>query len=152
MILGILAGVDFFETDYPLDLASKNQALILNTRSEADYSHSLNQLKSQVSSTLSQDHELMLAVECESRTPNLIDVSKEDSFVNTRFNSSPLQPGCQCYCCQNYTVAYLFHLFDVSEMNANILLAIHNAHVFDQLFVALQESKSTEYLAWLLLT
>jgi hypothetical protein len=30
VILGILAGVDFFETDYPLDLASKNMALILN--------------------------------------------------------------------------------------------------------------------------
>ena len=30
LILGLLAGIDFFETDYPLDLASKNQALLLD--------------------------------------------------------------------------------------------------------------------------
>lgn len=30
VILGVLAGIDFFETDYPLDLAAKNKALILD--------------------------------------------------------------------------------------------------------------------------
>jgi hypothetical protein len=34
IIVGLLAGVDLFETDYPLDLASKNQALILQSQSE----------------------------------------------------------------------------------------------------------------------
>lgn len=40
---------------------------------------------------------------------------------------------------------------EVHEMNFNILLAIHNSHVFDQMFVALQRDRSVEYIAWLLL-
>ena len=43
----------------------------------------------------------------------------------------PLLEGCECYTCQNYTRSYIFHLFDVKEMNANILLAIHNSWVYD---------------------
>lgn len=39
VILGILAGVDFFETDYPLDLASKHQALLLDSNWPATGEH-----------------------------------------------------------------------------------------------------------------
>lgn len=46
VVLGVLAGVDFFETDYPLDLASKNQALILDARCDSVSSDSLSHLKS----------------------------------------------------------------------------------------------------------
>jgi hypothetical protein len=31
VIVGTLAGIDFFETDYALDLASSNIALLLNS-------------------------------------------------------------------------------------------------------------------------
>lgn len=34
ILVGLLAGVELFETDYPLDLASKNQALILHSESK----------------------------------------------------------------------------------------------------------------------
>ena len=79
----------------------------------------------------------MLAVECESKAPNTIDISKESEGI--RMSTQALQPGCECYCCKNYTKGYLFHLFEVREMNANVLLAIHNSYVFDQLFVQLSE-------------
>jgi queuine tRNA-ribosyltransferase len=41
---------------------------------------------------------------------------------------TPVEPGCQCYTCQNYTRAYLRHLFKAGEMLGPRLLTIHNLH------------------------
>ena len=41
---------------------------------------------------------------------------------------SPLDPECTCYTCQNYSRAYLRHLFSVGEMLGFTLLSIHNIH------------------------
>lgn len=128
VILGVLAGIDFFETDYPLDLASKGKALILDPRWPKQSSEPLLNFKSKVVSGLAQNEALMLAVACENRIPKTVDILSQPE---NRFSSEPLQRGCGCYCCKNYTRAYLYHLFDVNEMNANILLAIHNAYTFD---------------------
>lgn len=39
---------------------------------------------------------------------------------------SPLDEKCNCYCCRNYTKAYLRHLFKANEMLGMRLLSIHN--------------------------
>lgn len=39
---------------------------------------------------------------------------------------TPLDPKCDCYCCKNYTKAYLRHLVKANEMLASRLLSIHN--------------------------
>ncbi len=39
---------------------------------------------------------------------------------------TPLDDECDCYCCRNYTKAYLRHLVNVNEMLAGTLLSIHN--------------------------
>lgn len=39
---------------------------------------------------------------------------------------TPLMPECDCYTCQNYTAAYLHHLFKAGEMLASTLATIHN--------------------------
>jgi queuine tRNA-ribosyltransferase len=41
---------------------------------------------------------------------------------------SPLIEGCGCYVCQNYTRAYLQHLFKAKEILGLTLLSIHNEH------------------------
>lgn len=38
----------------------------------------------------------------------------------------PLDEGCDCYTCQNYTRAYVHHLFRAKEMLASTLATIHN--------------------------
>ena len=38
----------------------------------------------------------------------------------------PLDPECDCYCCKNYTKAYLRHLINVNEMYGAMLLSLHN--------------------------
>lgn len=40
----------------------------------------------------------------------------------------PIEDGCTCYTCQNYTVAYLCHLFKASELTAFALATVHNIH------------------------
>jgi queuine tRNA-ribosyltransferase len=45
----------------------------------------------------------------------------------------PLEPGCTCSVCQNYTRAYVHHLFKAHEMTAYTLATIHNLHFMMQL-------------------
>ncbi|MBP1325585.1 queuine tRNA-ribosyltransferase [Leucobacter exalbidus] len=41
-------------------------------------------------------------------------------------NFGPLDPVCDCFTCENYTGAYLHHLFKAKEMLASTLATIHN--------------------------
>lgn len=41
---------------------------------------------------------------------------------------SPIDKDCTCYTCQNFTKAYIQHLFRAKEMLASTLLTIHNLH------------------------
>ena len=43
---------------------------------------------------------------------------------------SPLDPNCHCYTCQNFTRAYLRHLYIVNEILAHRLHTIHNLHFY----------------------
>lgn len=50
------------------------------------------------------------------------------NLVTARYRRdfSPLAPDCDCYTCQNYTRAYLHHLFKAKEMVSCTLATIHN--------------------------
>ena len=39
---------------------------------------------------------------------------------------TPLDVECDCYCCKNYTKAYLRHMINVGEMTGGMLLSLHN--------------------------
>ncbi len=43
-----------------------------------------------------------------------------------RRDSAPLESGCPCYTCANFTRAYLHHLFAADEMLGPTLLSLHN--------------------------
>jgi queuine tRNA-ribosyltransferase len=43
-----------------------------------------------------------------------------------RRDSAPVQSDCDCYCCANFSRAYLHHLFAADEMLGPTLLSIHN--------------------------
>ena len=40
----------------------------------------------------------------------------------------PIEEGCQCYTCRNYTRAYIRHLFKAEELLAYRLVSIHNLY------------------------
>ncbi|MEN9524588.1 MAG: hypothetical protein RL536_657 [Candidatus Parcubacteria bacterium] len=52
------------------------------------------------------------------------------NLLNAQFISdfTPIESGCACYTCQNYTKAYLAHLFRAKEMLAATLTSIHNLY------------------------
>ena len=41
---------------------------------------------------------------------------------------TPLDPNCDCYCCKNYTRAYIRHLVKANEILAARLITTHNLH------------------------
>lgn len=45
---------------------------------------------------------------------------------NNRDNLNPIDPMCNCWTCQNYSCAYLHHLFKAKELTAYTLATIHN--------------------------
>ncbi len=53
---------------------------------------------------------------------------------------TPLDPECDCYCCKNYTKAYLRHLVNVGEMAGAMLLSLHNIAYLHRLMRGLRES------------
>jgi queuine tRNA-ribosyltransferase len=40
----------------------------------------------------------------------------------------PVEEGCTCYCCQNFSRAYIRHLLSAGEILGVRLLTIHNIH------------------------
>jgi queuine tRNA-ribosyltransferase len=58
----------------------------------------------------------------------------------------PIEDDCTCYTCQNYTRAYICHLFRSKEMLASTLATIHNQHFIVGLVDQIRESiKSGEF-------
>ena len=44
------------------------------------------------------------------------------------FDQGPVEEGCGCYCCRNFTRSYIRHLLNCGEMLGLRLLTIHNLH------------------------
>ncbi len=59
-----------------------------------------------------------------------------------------MAPGCDCYTCKYYTRAYIYHMLEVKEMNANILLAIHNMRQYDFLFEMIRENLGKNFIGF----
>ena len=75
-----------------------------------------------------------------------IDVSNIDEIYNRLKNAkykedfTPLDSECDCYCCKNYTKAYLRHLINVNEMYGAMLLSLHNITFLHKLMKGLRNS------------
>lgn len=53
---------------------------------------------------------------------------------------SPLDPNCSCYTCQNYSRAYLRHLFMTGEFLGSRLNTLHNLHYYFKLMAGARKS------------
>ena len=70
------------------------------------------------------------------------------SITNSRYKEDlrPLDSDCQCYTCQNFTRAYLRHLYLAKEMLAPILGTIHNLYFMNQLMQKIRKAISENSL------
>lgn len=67
---------------------------------------------------------------------------------------TPLLEGCLCYTCQNFTRAYVQHLFRAKELLANTLMSIHNEYfivgLVDQMRASIEDGTFYEFRdSWL---
>lgn len=64
------------------------------------------------------------------------------SIVNSRFvlDPEPLDPGCTCYTCQNYTRSYVSHLYKADELLGKRLGTLHNVHFIINLAKKIREA------------
>ncbi|HIY45244.1 MAG TPA: tRNA guanosine(34) transglycosylase Tgt [Candidatus Borkfalkia excrementipullorum] len=53
---------------------------------------------------------------------------------------TPLDEECDCYCCKNYTKAYLRHLVNAGEMLSSMLLSLHNITFLNKLMKGLRRA------------
>lgn len=62
---------------------------------------------------------------------------------------TPIEEGCDCYACKNYTKAYIRHLVNVDEALGGRLLSIHNIRFLirltEELREAIKEDRLLEY-------
>jgi queuine tRNA-ribosyltransferase len=55
-------------------------------------------------------------------------------------DTGPVEEGCECYCCQNFSRAYLRHLDRCGEILAARLGTIHNLHYYLRLMAQTREA------------
>jgi queuine tRNA-ribosyltransferase len=55
-------------------------------------------------------------------------------------DSKPIDENCDCYTCQNFSRAYLRHLYEREEITSAILNTIHNLHFYLDIFKKIRQS------------
>ncbi len=55
-----------------------------------------------------------------------------------RYDLEPIEEGCDCETCKNYSRAYLFHLFRTKEQTGRMLATIHNLRYYERLVEGLR--------------
>lgn len=76
------------------------------------------------------------------RTGTLFTRTGKINIGNKKYRDelSPVDEGCECYTCKNYTRAYLAHLFHAKEMLAGTLASVHNLHFLIKLVDEMREA------------
>ncbi len=76
------------------------------------------------------------------RNGTLYTSSGKISITNTKFRNdfTPIEIGCGCYSCANYTRAYIAHLFHGKEMLAGTLSSLHNMYFIVNLVDKIRQS------------
>jgi queuine tRNA-ribosyltransferase len=69
------------------------------------------------------------------------------NLFNAKFqlDSSPIDEGCQCPACRNYSRAYIRHLFKAKEMLAMRLCVLHNLYFYNKLMEDIRNAIDGDY-------
>ncbi|GAA0747686.1 tRNA guanosine(34) transglycosylase Tgt [Clostridium oceanicum] len=69
------------------------------------------------------------------------------NLLNKKFelDSKPIDEGCQCPACRNYSRAYIRHLFKAKEMLAMRLCVLHNLYFYNKLMEEIRDAIDGDY-------
>jgi len=78
----------------------------------------------------------------EARNGSLYTKEGRINIRNAEYRSdlSPIEAGCGCYACQNFSRAYIAHLFRAQEILASTLASIHNEYFFVNLVKQMRQA------------
>lgn len=54
--------------------------------------------------------------------------------------TGPVEDGCDCYCCRNFTRAAIRHFFNAGEMLGPVLLSLHNLSFYQRLMAQVRQN------------
>ncbi len=76
------------------------------------------------------------------RNGSIITSSGKINILNTEYREDlrPIEEGCDCYTCKNYTRSYVAHLFRAKEMLAGTLASVHNLYFLIHLVDRMRQS------------
>jgi queuine tRNA-ribosyltransferase len=73
--------------------------------------------------------------------------SKGTVNIKAGFNKAdfrPIEEGCECYACKNFTRAYLRHLLKAGEILGLRMVSVHNSHMYMKLMADIRAAIATE--------
>jgi len=64
-------------------------------------------------------------------------------------DTCPIEPGCMCYCCRNFSRGTLRHFFNCGEMLGPILVSLHNLTFYQRLMARIRQAiRDNEFDQW----
>ena len=63
------------------------------------------------------------------------------------FDQGPVEEGCECYCCKNFTRSYVRHLFAAGEILGLRLLTIHNVFALNRFMEDMRRAIAEGYFS-----
>ncbi len=66
-------------------------------------------------------------------------VVKIKNSIN-KYNISSIDKNCKCYCCRNFTLSYLYHLYNMKDSFGFYLGTLHNIYFYNDLMTKLRLS------------
>jgi len=71
---------------------------------------------------------------------------RNSSHIN---EDEPIETGCDCYCCRNFSRGSLRHFFNVGEMLGPILVSLHNLRFYQRLMTDIRQAiERNEFADW----
>lgn len=64
-------------------------------------------------------------------------------------DTSPIEAGCDCYCCKNFSRGALRHFFNCGEMLGPVLVSLHNLRFYQRLMAKIRQTlKENKFADW----
>ena len=75
-------------------------------------------------------------------------LQKPENYDNIQLNEdfTPIEDSCDCYCCKNFTKAYIRHLLLADESLGARLLSIHNTRFLIKMMEEIREAIKNDNL------
>ena len=156
-------GIDVFDTAYATELAAAGHALVFPlqpapeqpehaaSNAQGDSSPLADGHADRGASHTAEMHDMGSSSVAADR-PQQQHVNMDLADVALQEDNAPLQQGCSCYTCSNYSRAYLHHLVQREELLVSVLLELHNTHHLQSWIAVLRSAISAgsfaQYATW----